>query len=59
MKHITADDGRILTPPKELKPLLKDAFSAFHKLLGHIRFFYIADEIWDGKTSLVFKTGGE
>ncbi|MDD4429762.1 MAG: hypothetical protein PHG64_15415 [Paludibacter sp.] len=59
MKHITADDGRILTPPKESEPLLKDAFPAFYKLLGHIRFFYVADEIWDGKSSLVFKTGGK
>ena len=46
-KH--ADDGRILTPPKELEPLLKDSFPAFSKLLGHIRFFYNANEIWDGK----------
>lgn len=59
MKHIYADDGRILTSPKELEPLLKGAFSAFSKLLGHIRFFYMADEIWDGKSSLVFKTNGE
>lgn len=59
MKHITADDGRILTPPKELEPLLKDAFQAFYKLLGHMRWFYMADEIWDGKSSLVFKAAGE
>ena len=51
-----ADDGRILTPPKELKPLLKDSFTAFYKIIGHIRFFYIADEIWDGKTTLIFNT---
>ncbi len=54
MHHHYADDGRILTPPKELKPLLKNAFPAFIKLLGHIRFFYMADEIWDGKSTLVF-----
>ena len=59
MKHITADDGRILTPPKKLEPTLKDAYPAFYKLLGHIRWFYIADEIWDGKSSLVFKAGGK
>ena len=59
MKRITTDDGRILTPPKELKPLLKGAYTAFYKLLGHIRFFYVSDEIWNGKTSLVFKAGGE
>ena len=59
MKHSTADDGRILTPPTELEPLLKGAFPAFSKLLGHIRFFYMADEIWDGKSSLVFRVGGE
>jgi len=53
-----ADDGRILTPPKELKPLLKDTFPAFFKTLGHIRFFYVADEIWDGKSSLIFDTRG-
>ncbi|MDR1539887.1 MAG: hypothetical protein LBU32_18190 [Clostridiales bacterium] len=58
MKHIHADDGRILTSPKELKPLLKGAFTAFSKLIGHIRFFYMADEIWDGKSSLVFSAGG-
>ena len=59
MKHITADDGRILTPPKELEPLLKGAYSAFFKTLGHIRFFYVADEIWDGKESLVFNADGK
>jgi len=59
MYHFHADDGRILTPPKELEPQLKGAFPAFSKLLGHIRFFYVADEIWDGKSSLVFSAGGE
>ncbi|MDR1465277.1 MAG: hypothetical protein LBJ11_08275 [Oscillospiraceae bacterium] len=59
MKHIYAADGRILTSPKELETLLKGAFLAFSQLLGHIRFFYVADEIWDGKSSLVFKTNGE
>jgi len=59
MKHITADDGRILTPPKELEPLLKDAFPAFYKLLGHMRWFYMTDEIWDGKSSLVFNVDNE
>lgn len=59
MKHITSNDGRILTPPKELEPLLKGAFSAFFKTLGYIRFFYVADEIWDGKTVLIFNANGE
>jgi hypothetical protein len=59
MKHIYADDGRILTSPKELEPLLKGSYPAFFKMLGHIRFFYVADEVWDGKTSLVFSTNGE
>ena len=54
MKHFTTDDGRILTPPKELEPLLKGSFPAFFNLLGHIRFFYVADEIWNGKDSLIF-----
>lgn len=54
-----ADDGRILTPPKALEPQLKSAFPAFSKLVGHIRFFYVADEIWDGKSSLVFNAAGE
>jgi hypothetical protein len=54
-----ADDGRILTPPKELEPQLKGAFPAFTQLLGHIRFFYVADEIWDGKSSLIFSSDGE
>ena len=59
MKHFTTDDGRILTPPTELEPLLKGSFPAFSKLLGHIRFFYLADENWDGKSSLVFNADGE
>jgi len=54
LKLVTAD-GRTLTPPKEVKPLLKGAFPAFFKLLGYIRFFYVADEIWDVEASLVFK----
>jgi len=54
MLHHYADDGRIMTPPKELEPLLKGSFPAFIKIIGHIRFFYMADEIWDGKSSLVF-----
>jgi len=56
MANFFSNDGRILTPPKELKPLLKGAFPAFFKTLGHIRFFYVADEVWDGKATLVFKT---
>jgi hypothetical protein len=59
MYHIYADDGRIITPPKELEPLLKGAFPAFFKMLGHIRFFYMADEIWDGKSSLIFSASGK
>ena len=59
MKHFTADDGRILTPPKELAPLLKSAFPTFYKFLGHMRFFYMADEIWDGKSVLVFNASGK
>ena len=51
----TTSNGRVLTPPKELKPLLKGAYPAFYKFLGHIRFFYVADELWDGKASLVFR----
>lgn len=39
MYHIYADDGRILTSPKELEPLLKGAFPAFSNTVGHIRFF--------------------
>ena len=56
MYSFYADDGRILTPPKELVSLLKDSFPAFLKVLGHIRFFYMADEIWDGISLLVFKS---
>jgi len=56
MVHFHADDGRILTPPAELKAKLKGAFPAFSKLLGHVRFNYVADEIWDGKASLVFQS---
>jgi len=59
MYHFHADDGRILTPPIKLEPKLKGAFPAFSKLLGHVRFNYVADEIWDGKSSLVFSAGSE
>jgi len=59
MIHHYADDGRILTPPKELEPMLKGSFSAFIKIVGHIRFFYVVDEIWDGKSSLVFHADRE
>ena len=59
MLHQYADNERILTPPKELELLLKGSFPAFIKLLGHIRFFYMADEIWDGKLSLIFNADGE
>ena len=59
MKHITADDGRILTPPGELEAVLKGAYPAFYKLLGHMRWFYIADEIWDGKATLIFNADGK
>jgi len=59
MFHFHANDGRILTPPKELEPMLRGAFPAFFNLLGHIRFFYVADEIWDGESSLIFKACGE
>ena len=57
--HFKSDDGRILTPPKELKPLLKDSYVSFYKLIGHIRFFYTADEIWDGKASIVLSMDDE
>ncbi len=59
MYHFYADDGRVLTPPKELEPLLKGSFPAFSRILGHIRFFFMADEIWDGRSSLVFSAGSE
>ena len=59
MLHHYADDGRIMTPPKEMEPQLKGPFPAFSKLIGHIRFFYIADEIWDGESSLIFSAGSE
>ena len=59
MKHITADDGRVSAPPKELETLLCGAFPAFYQLLGHIRWYYNTDEIWDGESSLFFSTGGE
>ena len=59
MAVLYSNDGRILTPPKKLEPLLKGAYLVFFKTLGHIRFFYVADEIWDGKMSLVFNSDGE
>jgi len=48
-----------MTPPRELMPLLGNSFPAFSELLGHIRYFYVADEIWDGKTSLIFCKDGD
>jgi hypothetical protein len=59
MHHHYADDGRVMTPPSELQLLLKDAFRAFSKLLGHIRLFYMADEIWDGQVVITFNAHGE
>ena len=59
MKHIVLNDGRILTPPKELQPMLKGAYSAFFKTLAHIRFFYVVNEVWDRKKSLIFNLSGE
>jgi hypothetical protein len=59
MHHHYADDGRIMTPPSELQPLLRNAFPAFSKLLGHMRLFYMADEIWDGQAVLVCSTNGK
>jgi hypothetical protein len=59
MFHHYADDGRIMKPPSELHPLLKEAFPAFSKLLGHMRLFYMADEIWDGQAVLVCNTNGK
>lgn len=59
MKHHYADDGRIMTPPRELEPLLKGSFPAFYEIIGHIRFFYIADENWNGEASLIFSANGE
>jgi len=58
MLKLTTADGRILTPPGELEPLLKGAYPAFFKLLGHIRFFYAVNELWDVKASLAFSAGG-
>jgi len=58
MLHHYAYDGRIMTPPIELEPLLKGSFSAFYEVIGHIRFFYVADEIWNGESSLTFNANG-
>ena len=61
MLHMSffTDDGRVLTPPKTLEPLLEGAYPAFYALLGHIRFFYTTDEVWDGKAALTFRAAGE
>jgi hypothetical protein len=58
MRYVISSDGRVLTPTRELKPLLKEAFPAFFKLVGHIRLFYMSDENWDGKSFLSFKING-
>jgi len=59
MTILKTNDGRMLTPPKTLEPILKSAFSAFYKMIGHIRFFYTADEIWDGKAELIYEANGK
>ncbi|MDR2569519.1 MAG: hypothetical protein LBD23_04355 [Oscillospiraceae bacterium] len=59
MSVLYATNGRVLTLPKQLKPILKDVDPVFFELLGYIRFFYVADEIWDEKASLIFKTDND
>jgi hypothetical protein len=48
-----------MTPPKDLKLMLKGSFPAFYEIIGHIRFFYVADEIWNGESPLIFSANGE
>jgi hypothetical protein len=54
MFHHYADDGRVMTPPSELEPLLKDAFPAFSKLLGHMQ-----DALLARKNPLTYKNNAE
>lgn len=56
---------RATKPYSEVQTLLKGASSAWEKLIGHIRFYYEMDEIWqEGKpthknyNNLYFKRGG-
>jgi len=38
---------RVIKPYAEVKAMLGSASSAWEKLIGHIRFFYVMDELWE------------
>jgi len=43
---------RQIKPYKEVKAMLGNASAAWEKLLGHIRFYYVMDELWQpGKST--------
>jgi len=57
---------RAIKPYGQVKAMLGNASSAWEKLVGHIRFHYIMDEVWDeGKpthkhyNNLYFRRGGK
>ncbi|MDR0767901.1 MAG: DUF3788 domain-containing protein, partial [Methanosarcinales archaeon] len=37
---------RAIKPYKQVKAMLGSASPAWEKLVGHIRFFYVMDELW-------------
>ncbi|MCL2587889.1 MAG: DUF3788 domain-containing protein [Oscillospiraceae bacterium] len=57
---------RVIKPYEEVQAMLGNASSAWEKLVGHIRFYYVMDEVWDaGKpthkyyNSLYVRRGGK
>ena len=57
---------RAIKPYEQVKAMLGGASSAWEKLVGHIRFFYAMDELWEeGKpthkhyNNLYFRRGGK
>ena len=57
---------RAIKPYAQVKTMLGNASSAWEKLVGHIRFFYVMDELWEeGKpthkhyNNLRFRRGGK
>jgi len=57
---------RAIKPYEQVKAMLGGASSAWEKLVGHIRFYYVMDEIWEeGKAThkhynnLYFRRGGK
>jgi hypothetical protein len=39
--------GRAIKPYEQVNAMLGSASSAWEKLVGHVRFFYVMDELWE------------